>query len=132
MTPIRTIACMIVATLCFAPAAAGAVERTYFIAADEVVWDFAPSDPNNPITGEPFTREESVFLRHAKDRIGRKYLKAVYREYTDASFTTPKPRGPAEESQGIMGPTIRRYDHRRIPQQHPLSGRYPPARGLLR
>jgi manganese oxidase len=90
----------------FAPAAAGAVERTYFIAADEVVWDFAPSDPNNPITGEPFTREESVFLRHAKDRIGRKYLKAVYREYTGASFTTPKPRGPAEESQGIMGPII--------------------------
>jgi hypothetical protein len=58
----RTIACMIVATLGFVPA--DAVERTYFIAADEVVWDFAPSDPNNPITGEPFTKEESVFLRH--------------------------------------------------------------------
>jgi manganese oxidase len=104
VTPIRTIACMIVATLGFVPA--DAVERTYFIAADEVVWDFAPSDPNNPITGEPFTKEESVFLRHAKDRIGRKYLKAVYREYTDASFTTLKPQGPAEQSLGIMGPTI--------------------------
>jgi manganese oxidase len=97
---------MIVATLGFVPTAADAVERTYFIAADEVVWDFAPSYPNNPIIGEPFTKEESVFLRHAKDRIGRKYLKAVYREYTDASFTTLKPQDPAEQSLGIMGPTI--------------------------
>jgi Multicopper oxidase len=106
VTPIRSVACMIVATLGFVATAADAVERTYFIAAEEVVWDFAPSDPNNPITGEPFTKEESVFLRHAKDRIGRKYLKAVYREYTDPSFTTLKPQGPAEQSLGIMGPTI--------------------------
>jgi manganese oxidase len=97
---------MIVATLGFVPTRADAVERIYFIAADEVVWDFAPSDPNNPITGEPFTKEELVFLRHAKDRIGRKYLKAVYREYTDASFTTLKPQGSAEQSRGIMGPII--------------------------
>jgi manganese oxidase len=69
VTPIRTIACLIVATLGFVPTAADAVERTYFIAADEVVWDFAPSYPNNPIIGDPFTKEESVFLRHAKDRI---------------------------------------------------------------
>lgn len=72
----------------------------------KVVWDYAPSHPTNPITGEPFTKEEAVFLREAKDRIGRKYLKAVYREYADASFTTPKPRGSTEESLGIMGPTI--------------------------
>ena len=61
MTPIRTIACMIVATLGFVPTAADAVERTYFIAADEVVWNFAPSYPNNPITGEPFTKESRYF-----------------------------------------------------------------------
>jgi len=106
MTPIRTIACLVLAALAFEPAEAGASARTYFIAADEVVWDFAPSHPNNPITGEPFTKEESVFLRQAKDRIGRNYLKAVYREYSDASFATPKPRGPAEESLGILGPII--------------------------
>ena len=106
MALLRTIACMIVATLGFVPTAADAIERTYFIAADEVVWDFAPSDPNNPITSEPFTKAESVFLRHAKDRIGRKYLKAVYREYTDASFATFKPQRPAEQSRGILGPVI--------------------------
>src|SRR6185437_15693571 len=78
----------------------------YYIAADEVLWDYAPSYPNNPITGVSFTKEESVFLRHAGDRIGRKYLKAVYREYTGASFTTLKPRGPGEASLGILGPII--------------------------
>jgi manganese oxidase len=89
-----------------APANAHAAERVYYVAADEVVWDYAPSYPNNPITGVPFTKEDSVFLRHAADRIGRKYLKAVYREYTDASFATLKPRGPREASLGILGPII--------------------------
>jgi FtsP/CotA-like multicopper oxidase with cupredoxin domain len=103
MALVRTIAGLIVATLGFAPVAA---ERVYFIAADEVAWDFAPSYPNNPITGEPFTTEELVYLRQAKDRVGRKYLKAIYREYTDASFATLKPRGPAEENHGILGPVI--------------------------
>jgi FtsP/CotA-like multicopper oxidase with cupredoxin domain len=106
MALVRTIACLIVATLGFAPVAAGAAERVHFIAADEVAWDFAPSYPNNPIIGEPFTTEESVYLRQAKDRVGRKCLKAIYREYTDASFATMKPRGPAEESHGILGPVI--------------------------
>jgi manganese oxidase len=106
MVLVRTIACLIVATLGFAPVPAGAAERVYFIAADEVVWDFAPSYPNNPITGVPFTTDESVYLRQTKDRLGRKYLKAVYREYTDGSFATRKPRGPAEESHGILGPVI--------------------------
>ena len=107
MTLVRTIACLIFAALGFAPMAAGAAERIYFIAADEVVWDFAPSAPNNPLSGEAFNQEESVFLRQAKNRIGRQYLKAIYREYTDASFATPKPRAPGEESLGILGPIIR-------------------------
>jgi hypothetical protein len=41
------------------------------------------------------------------DRIGRKYLKAIYPEYTDASFVTLKPQGPREEGLGILGPIIR-------------------------
>jgi len=58
-----------------------AAERLYYIAADEVVWDYAPSYPDNPIMGEPFGSEESVYLKQGYDRIGRRYLKAVYREY---------------------------------------------------
>jgi hypothetical protein len=52
MAPVRTIICTIVALLGFAPAKTSAAERVYFIAADEVAWDYAPSYPNNPITGE--------------------------------------------------------------------------------
>jgi hypothetical protein len=33
-----------------------AAERIYYIAADTVVWDYAPSYPLNPITGQPFNR----------------------------------------------------------------------------
>lgn len=103
MAPIRTAACLIGVLLGFLPLAAGAAERVYFIAADEVVWDYAPSYPDNPIAGDPFTGEESVYLRQAEDRLGRKYLKAVYREYTDGSFATLKPR---DASLGILGPVI--------------------------
>jgi hypothetical protein len=67
-----------------------ATERLYYIAADEVVWDYAPSYPNNPIMGELFSSEESVYLKQGDDRIGRRYLKAVYHEYTDGSFTMLK------------------------------------------
>src|ERR671910_590576 len=41
------------------------------------------------------------------DRIGRVYMKALYREYTDASFTTLKPRPPEWQHLGTLGPVIR-------------------------
>jgi FtsP/CotA-like multicopper oxidase with cupredoxin domain len=107
MSLLRCLAGLVLGIATVAPGAAGAADRVYYIAADEIVWDYAPSYPNNPVTGAPFTKEESVYLRQAKDRIGRKYLKAVYREYTDASFAAVKPRGPGEQSLGILGPIIR-------------------------
>src|SRR4051812_47177502 len=39
--------------------AAGGVTRTYYIAADEVKWDYAPSG-SNQITGQPFGDVENV------------------------------------------------------------------------
>ena len=86
---------------------ARAAERIYYIAADQVVWDYAPSYPTNPITGKPFDRLEEIFVSDRDERIGRKFYKAVYREYTDASFKTPKARGAEDESLGILGPVIR-------------------------
>jgi FtsP/CotA-like multicopper oxidase with cupredoxin domain len=86
--------------------AAGGVTRTYYVAADEVLWDYAPSGLNK-ITGKPFGDVENVFMQNGPDRIGRIYRKAVYREYTDATFTKLKPRGPSEEHLGILGPVIR-------------------------
>jgi FtsP/CotA-like multicopper oxidase with cupredoxin domain len=103
---IRKTLCLAFAVLGPLVGPAAAAERVHYIAADEIVWDFAPSYPNNPITGEAFGREELEFLRQSKDRIGGKYLKAVYREYADASFTTLKAKGPADEHLGLLGPII--------------------------
>jgi manganese oxidase len=82
--------------------------RTYYIAADLVVWNFAPFGINK-VSGEPFTEDEGVFAEQdeAKTRIGRHYTKALYRECTDGSFTTLKPRAPEWEHLGALGPLIR-------------------------
>ena len=89
-----------------ASAGAGQV-RAYFIAADEVVWDYAPSG-RNQVTGEPFTNDfERLVAVPGKGVIGSKYKKTIYREYTDATFTTLKPRSSGWEHLGFIGPLIR-------------------------
>ncbi len=87
------------------PAAAGKT-RTYYIAADEVAWDYAPLGFDN-ITGQPFGPTENVFVQSGKDRIGKVYLKALYREYTNGAFTTLKPVDLKWQQLGILGPVIR-------------------------
>lgn len=79
--------------------------RSFYIAADEVDWDYAPTGQNQ-ITGQPFGDTENVFVENGEDRIGRVYRKALYREYTDASFTTRKPLGERWQHLGILGPVI--------------------------
>lgn len=80
--------------------------RTYYVAADEVTWDYAPSG-RNEIHGRPFGPDESVFVEPGPHRIGRVYMKAVYRAYADSSFATPVPRPPEWEHLGILGPVLR-------------------------
>lgn len=80
--------------------------RTYYIAADEVTWDYAPSGANR-ITGEPFSPIENIWMKSGPDRIGRVYKKAIYREYTDETFTERKPRPPEWEHLGFLGPLLR-------------------------
>lgn len=85
---------------------AASTTRTYYIAADEVDWDYAPSGANQ-ITGKPFGDEENVFVANGKNRIGKVYRKALYREYTDASFTALKPVAPEWQHLGTLGPVVR-------------------------
>mgnify|MGYP000094291271 CR=1 FL=1 len=80
-----------------------ATTRVYWIAADEVDWDYAPSFPINRMSGKEFTADERVFV---DDEIGRRYLKSIYREYTKG-FETLIQRGEREEHLGILGPVIR-------------------------
>lgn len=59
----------------------------------------------------PFTKMDSVFavrsLTGSHPRIGSSYVKARYVEYTDATFSTPKPIAPEWTHLGILGPVIR-------------------------
>jgi hephaestin len=80
--------------------------RTYYIGADEVDWNYAPSG-RNQITGAPFDDTAAVFTRQGPQRIGTTYVKSLYREYTDASFTSLKPRSAADQHLGVLGPVIR-------------------------
>jgi manganese oxidase len=74
--------------------------RTYYIAADNVDWDYAP----NPLPLIPMADSDLVHLPHINLKT---YFKAVYHEYTDASFQTLKPRPPEWEHLGMLGPLIR-------------------------
>lgn len=80
--------------------------RTYYIQTDEVEWDYAPTG-SNQITGEPFGDTENVFVQQGPGRIGSKYLKCLYRGYTDSSFSRLKPIPAQDAYLGFQGPVIR-------------------------
>src|SRR5712692_10994470 len=88
------------------PCGAQGKVHTYYIAADEVTWDYAPAGMNR-ITGQPFGDEESPWVKSGPHKIGRVYKKALYREYTDSTFTRLKPRPKEWEHLGFLGPLIR-------------------------
>jgi hypothetical protein len=80
--------------------------RTYYIGADQVVWDYAP-DGRNDITGKPFDEVADVFVARGPSRIGSSYLKCLYRQYTDATFAHRVPRAADDAYLGFTGPVIR-------------------------
>ena len=80
--------------------------RDYYIAADEVDWDYAPGGVNK-MMGMKFDGYSKVFTERGPQRIGTVYRKAIYREYTDNTFTHLKPRAPEWEHTGILGPILR-------------------------
>jgi manganese oxidase len=80
--------------------------RTYYIAAVETNWDYAPGGMNM-MTMAGFTGQTKVWTEHTNNRIGTIYRKALFREYTDDSFATEKKRPPEWEHLGVMGPLIR-------------------------
>ncbi len=75
-----------------------AAERTYYIAADEVIWNYAPTG-TDALTG--------TVLKPAKEQIGFAFHKIVYHGYTDAAFSRVQPRPASDDYLGILGPPIR-------------------------
>ncbi|XP_030634614.1 hephaestin-like protein 1 isoform X2 [Chanos chanos] len=89
-----------------APTAPPGHERHYYIAAEEIAWDYAPLDVNT-FTGQPLTEVDSdseVFFSRDEGRLGGKYQKVHYTQYTDSTFTTKE---NSTQSLGILGPVIR-------------------------
>ena len=68
--------------------------RTYYVAAEEVNWDYAPSGMDLAF-GQPLPDPWGAQTVYPKQR---------YVQYTDASFTTPVAQPP---DRGILGPMIR-------------------------
>uniref|UniRef100_A0A8D0GD40 ferroxidase n=1 Tax=Sphenodon punctatus TaxID=8508 RepID=A0A8D0GD40_SPHPU len=65
--------------------------RQYYIAAEEVFWDYSGS-------GKSTTRNY---------RTSTVYKKVIFQSYQDSTFTTPVNEGEYEEHLGILGPVIR-------------------------
>ena len=86
----------------------GGVVRRYYVSADPVVWDYAPGG-TNVITGRPFAEDEAaqVFVGGGPGRIGSRYVKCLYRGYTDASFRKRVARPASDAYLGTLGPVIR-------------------------
>ncbi|XP_071063667.1 coagulation factor V isoform X2 [Dasypus novemcinctus] len=71
----------------------------YFIAAEEVIWDYAPVIPANMDK-----KYRSLHLDNFSNQIGKHYKKVVYKQYEDESFTK---RVDNNQKDGILGPIIR-------------------------
>jgi hephaestin len=80
--------------------------RTYYVAAEEVEWDYAPLGMDMT-TGKPFDGTAAAYTQPGPNHIGHVYRKAIYREYTDGTFVTRKPRAPQDEYLGLLGPILR-------------------------
>lgn len=80
--------------------------RNYFVAAEDVIWDYAPSG-RNLITDQPFTEQQAYVMEASDTRMGRRFKKALYFEYTDDTFTRRVERSKEWEHLGWLGPLIR-------------------------
>ena len=80
--------------------------RVYYVAAEEVDWNYAPSGRDEAM-GMPFDKLQQGYAEPGPHRIGRIYKKAIFREYTDDTFTKLKLRDASEQYLGILGPILR-------------------------
>ncbi|KAA0715627.1 V Activated protein C cofactor Coagulation factor [Triplophysa tibetana] len=77
-------------------------EWTYFIAAEEIIWDYAPNMPEN-MDGD----FRMKYLKQGSHRIGKKYKKAVFTQYKDGTFKERSEDKQRKKELGILGPVIR-------------------------
>ncbi|XP_074691010.1 hephaestin isoform X4 [Strix aluco] len=92
-----------------APAAARRYRgvRTYYLMAEEVLWDYMPDRSwERERHNHSVESYADVFLSNEDGRLGSRYKKVVYREYSDGTFQTPRARTNGDEHLGILGPFL--------------------------
>ncbi|XP_051762250.1 coagulation factor V isoform X1 [Ctenopharyngodon idella] len=77
-------------------------EWTYYIAAEEVIWDYAPNMAEN--MDVDFRKK---YLKQGPQRIGKSYKKAVFTQYKDNTFKERAEDKQRKKELGILGPVIR-------------------------
>src|SRR5579862_352857 len=95
----------VVAALAMRCGGATAALRQYYVAADEIDWNYMPAGKDETMAMAPM-RYAAFYAKSGPHLIGSVYRKAVYREYTDATFAHLKPRLPDEAYLGILGPIL--------------------------
>ncbi|CAL8466619.1 g6155 [Coccomyxa elongata] len=86
------------------------VTRNYYMAAEKVLWDYAPLGGDACSGGlQPFSEEGLVRTENnvSAGQIGSRRYRAVYVEYTDATFSVRKNRTAEEAYLGNLGPLMR-------------------------
>jgi len=73
--------------------------RTYYIAAEEVFWNYTPIANPLPVG--------ATWLQHSANRIGSGYKKAIYQLYNDSKFTVPLGKPSVFAHTGLLGPILR-------------------------
>ncbi|XP_003508322.1 coagulation factor V [Cricetulus griseus] len=73
----------------------------YFIAAEEVIWNYAPVIP-----ASMDKKYRSLHLDNFSNQIGKQYKKVIYRQYEEETFTKRTENSNIKQS-GILGPIIR-------------------------
>lgn len=97
---------LLLVVFAFAQAGLAGTVHTYYVASDEVEWNYTPLGINR-MMGMPFTGHAKLFTEPGPHRIGSIYRKAIYREYTDDTFTRLKAPPPEWEHLGMLGPVLR-------------------------
>ncbi|KAI5092141.1 hypothetical protein C0J45_17772 [Silurus meridionalis] len=83
--------------------------RRHYIAAEEILWKYAPSG-KNMLTNTPLNAKDSdseEFFSTNKGKLGGEYWKVRYIGYHDDTFTSKIEQTGSEKHQGILGPVIR-------------------------
>ncbi|XP_071090997.1 hephaestin-like protein [Haliotis cracherodii] len=85
--------------------ASDATERHFYISAEEGLWDFAPGGRDMVSTWRNNASSLAQdYLGRSRERLGHVYKKAMFREYTDATFTLEKPK---PTWLGFLGPILK-------------------------